>query len=155
MESPPWWTVAASVIPPTAVGVWSFLQWWYNRKDKIDERELTNEEKREAELRQERAEVSKSYSALLTDLRADVDKYRNMINNRNTETYRAWDRARFWHQKAWDMRNEAAQCRQIIESMRRVSGDQPPKWSISLDLPPFDDDLEAPRPKQQNDTRGN
>lgn len=145
MESPPWWTVAASVIPPTAVSVWSFLQWWYNRKDKLEERELTSDEKRESELRQERSEVSKSYSALLHDLRNDVDKYRNMINSRNTETYRAWDRARYWHQKAWDMRNEAAYARQIVESARRLSGDPPPVWTMGLDLPPFDDDFESPR----------
>jgi hypothetical protein len=139
----PWASVIASILAPTGIGLWTIWIWWFNRKDKKEDRELTFEERRDSEIAKEREQVSKSYAALLTDLRADVDKYRNMVNERNGDRYRAWDKARAWHQRAWDMRNEAAYARQVAESLHRLRGhpeDQPPVWNISLRLPPFDED---------------
>lgn len=144
MDGSPWWTVAVSIVPSAAVGIWTVMQWLSNRHDRREERALSYEEKRDAEIERERHAIAESHATLLKDLRSDIERYRKLIDEKNTDRYHAWDRARYWHQKAWDMRNEAAYARQMVESMHRIAGEPPHNWHTPLDLPPFDDDVRAP-----------
>src|SRR5690349_7958979 len=107
-QLPPWILTLLSASAPVFVGVWTFIQWFTARKDKLDEREINLEQKREEELDKERQEIIASQTQLLVQLRTDIERYRKIIEEKNTERWYAWDRARFWHQMAWDMRNEAA-----------------------------------------------
>jgi hypothetical protein len=138
MENSPWILTGISATAPMFVGVWTFIQWYAGRKDKAIDRELSEEQRRENDLDRERHEIMESHSQLLAQLRTDVDRYRKIIEEKNIERWYAWDRARFWHQVAWDMRNEAAYARQIVESASRLAGDPPRIWERSLDMPPFD-----------------
>jgi hypothetical protein len=140
-----------SASAPVFVGIWTFIQWFTARGDKNKEREMNEDHRREEELEKERHEIIQSQTALLTQLRVDIDRYRKIIEEKNTERWYAWDRARFWHQLAWDMRNEAGYARQIVESYRRLSNEPQKPWEVSLNLPPFDgkiQDSNSPPPKQ-------
>lgn len=148
MNVSPWWSVAGSVIPPLAVALWTFIQWFYSRQDKQAEKEETFEQKRDAAIDRERQIITQNHMALIADLRADVERYRALLNEKNNDRYHAWDRARFWHQKAWEMRNEASQARQVAESAARTAGAERPTWYSNLELPPFDDDVKAPLPSE-------
>lgn len=138
IQASPWFLISTSIIPSFAIGLWTVIQWMTNRKDKRKERENTEEQKREAEHERERHEISEAHSVLMRQLRDDVDRYRNIITEKNIERWYAWDRARFWHSKAWDMRNEAAQARQVAESIARLAGESLKPWDTLLELPPFD-----------------
>lgn len=138
MENSPWLLTIISASAPIFVGIWTFIQWFTSRKDKNRELELTQEEKREAELEKERHEILENYTLINAQLKADIDRYRKIIEEKNIERWYAWDRARYWHQIAWDMRNEAAYARQIVESACRLAGEPPKQWEASLNMPPFD-----------------
>lgn len=138
MDSSPWILTLISASAPVFVGIWTFVQWFTNRKDKNREREYNEEHRREEEIDKDRHEIIQNQSALLAQLRLDIDRYRKIIEEKNVERWYAWDRARFWHQMAWDMRNEAAYARQITESARRLAGEPHRPWETSIDLPPFD-----------------
>lgn len=155
MTASPWWSVAGSVIPPLAVAAWSIIQLFYNRKDKQLEREESFEQKRDAAIDREREIITRNHIALIADLRSDIERYRDLLNEKNNDRYRAWDRARFWHQLAWEMRNEASQARQVAESTCRLANMDRPMWYRALDLPPFDDDIKAPLPSEIKRAQGN
>ena len=127
-----------SVLMPVFVGLWQAYQWWAGRKDKRTEREISAEERHEQNVLKERDAVTARYDMLMRDLRSELDRTRALLDTTDDDRHRGWDKARFWHRMAWEMRHSAAGARQTAESMARVHGVDPPRWSSNLVLPPFD-----------------
>lgn len=148
MDASPWWVLVTSTVPSAIVGVWTAYQWLVSRKDKKEESHNSYEEKRDASIDRERKMLAETNYSLLKEIRSDLTNCRIQLVEKDTDRHRAWDRARYWHQKAWDMRNEAAYARQIVESANRLSGNPPHNWNSSLDLPNFDDHVRAPAPRE-------
>lgn len=146
MELNQWTMIAGSILPPLGVAIWTLIQWWSGRQDKRAERELNYDQRREAELERERKIIADSHEKTIRDLHQDLENYRKRLNEKNVERFKAWDRAHFWHGKAWEMRNEAAYARQVAESAARLAGKELPRWETAIWLPPFDDDVKAPPP---------
>lgn len=142
-----WWTIITSASIPVAGGAWVVIQWWFARSDKKSERYQSYEERQESALIKERESISAGNAAIIKDLRTDLDNCRRDLEVRDRDRSRGWDRARYWHQKAWDMRNEAAHARQIVESEARMAGREVHPWYGSLELPPFDaENIPLPSP---------
>ena len=145
MDWTPWLAAIGSAAPPTAAAIWLFVQRADKKQESKESRALTFEERRDNDLAKERERISNERDAAMADLRMEIDRchaeingYRTLIKEKNVERFLAWDRARAWHQKAWDMRNEAAYARQLVDSMLRTSGQPPHAWSADLMLPLFD-----------------
>ena len=143
--------ILAIIFPGMLSGITLFFGYvQYNKglKDKKQERELNFDQQRESEMSKERDRISRDMAGLMQNIHKDLDDCRAQLDRKNRDGFYAWDRARFWHQKAWDMRNEAAYARQIVDSGARIAGNPPPVWFTSLDLPPFDDSVIQSRPGQ-------
>lgn len=138
MENSPWLLTMSSVIAPTAIAIWTLIQWMANRKDKAREREESEELKRENEMDRERKELIENRAMIFAQIKTELEFCKKDIESKNRELIAIWERARFWHQKAWDMRNEAAYARQIVESGRRLAGEPFKGWDVPLDMPAFD-----------------
>lgn len=138
MDLPTWWPAVAAAVPGIATWVYTLYKARLDRLDNKDSRRLTYEEKQEQNLMQERERVSAELQVILKDLRAEVERYRSLANEKNRERYQALELAHFWHGMTWDYRNEVAQTRQLLESTCRLANLPPPIWTKSLDLPNFD-----------------
>jgi hypothetical protein len=136
MDIPPWISVAITLATPIALGAWHVLAHFTKRHDDVDQRREALADREEERLNQQR-------DAWVSNIRADLDRSRGLLNDCETDRHLGWERARLWHQLAWTMMGRASQARQLAESMARVANLPPPEWPDgNLDLPPFD----APRP---------
>lgn len=138
MDFATWWPAAAAALPGIGTLAYTFYKTRMESKEKQDERRQTFEEKQEAAFQRERELTSAERERQFEILRKDVDYHRNLANQKNQEKFAAFELAHFWHGKCWDMRNEAAQARQIAESASRLANKDLPVWGKPLDLPPFD-----------------
>ncbi len=143
------WQPVLAIVGPALTMAGSGVAWYFLRKDKNQEtrenRALSFEERRENDLAKERERVTNERDAAMADLRMEIDRchaeingYRTLIKEKNVERFLAWDRARAWHQKCWDMRNEAAYARQLVDSLLRTSGQPAHPWQNDLMMPLFD-----------------
>jgi hypothetical protein len=139
-DNAPWWVlVAGSAIPSIAVGAWTFIQWWGSREERRRDRELGVQDKREAGITREREQLAATSTGIISNLRTDLDRCREQLDQASVDRYRGWDVARFWYDFAWRMRHQAIHARQLAESAVRLRGEDPPVWPESLDIPAFDE----------------
>lgn len=145
MDWTPWFAAIGSAAPPTTAAIWLLIKRADEKKENNQSRAHSFEERRENDLSKERDRVSTERDAAMADLRMEIDRchaeikgYRDLMKEKNIERFAAWDRARAWHQKCWDMRNEAAYARQLVDSMLRTSGQPPHQWQADLMIPLFD-----------------
>ncbi|MDB5371804.1 MAG: hypothetical protein JWP04_446 [Belnapia sp.] len=130
-EIPPWLAGLVSILTPVSFAAWQIYLYATGRFDKREDAREAAEDKQLHMLAGQRDRIT-------DDLRTDLDTCRDMLAATSADRYRGWDLARIWYDRAWAMRHQAIHARQYGESFARVHGVEPPVWTVSLDLPPFD-----------------
>ena len=133
-ESPyaggPWWVVAAAGIPSCASALWVVWQWWSTRDEKRADRELTREQVLMKELEGQRAALSREHVELLDRLRTELTRREVRCAELERDRDRGWDLARWWHQRAHQLRHAGVNAQTVAAGLCR---------QLELDLPVWPD----------------
>ena len=148
-----WWVVAIGSIPGAISAVWVAYQFLSNRHDKRASEHLTREERREKDLDEQQAGLTRQASELVTGLRDENKGLRERIIEVERDRNRGWDLARYWHGRAHELlrlfrnlRHDLMNARQVVVSLFRRLPDEPtPAWDAVPDVPVLPMGVEDPK----------
>ncbi len=110
----PWWVVAAAALPSAASGIWVVWRWWVERGDRRSEGMLSREERLTREVEQQRAALSREQADLFDRMREELARCQGRLSAVERERERGWDLARFWHQRAHELRHAGLNAQTIV-----------------------------------------
>lgn len=155
MNDPTWWQVVAIPALIAAIpGLIKFWQWWGSREDRKHDREMSREERRDKEMDNRQAALSKQQSDWFTDLRAENSVLRTRCVELDRDRNRGWDLARYWHGRAHELlrmfrnlRHDVSNERQSLIALYRLRlpTETEPQWEPIPDAAPMPMGLEEPK----------
>lgn len=137
------WPVALPMVFSAIAASIPVVQWWVQRADKSVDRTMTREQRLMAETDARIAQASKIDADVMTRLQAELGRVTGRMadlererDKSETERDSAWDRARYWHRRAHDMRHIATMMTTMVTDEARASGREIPA-TPDLSLPNF------------------
>ena len=147
----PWWAVVVAAGAPVAAGMFAYVKWVFERRDKQGETFLTRDERREREIEAQRATLTAFQTAIfdrqqaenlgLRQRVADLERVRDALES---DRDRGWQLARWWHDRAHELRHAGTNAQQMVIGLMvaHLPDMKRPEWP-DMHLPPF----ESPFPK--------
>jgi hypothetical protein len=136
----PWWVVAGAALPSLASGLWVFSRWWLERADRNQVDAVIREERLAREVEERRVALSHEHTELFERVKTELLRCQSRLHQVERDRDRAWDLARYWNQRAHDLRHAALNAQAIVAGFCARE---------SLDLPEWPDTtvttLEEPR----------
>jgi hypothetical protein len=124
----PWWVVAAAAAPTAASGFWVFWRWWVERGDKIQENALTREQSLLRDLEAQRLALSRDQAELFERLRNELARMQTRLLEVERDRDRGWDLARWWNQRAHELRHAGLNAQTIVAGFCCREGVEEPTW---------------------------
>lgn len=128
LANSPWWVVAAAALPSTASGVWVFWRWWAERVDKLQDTTVTREQSWARELEAQRAALSRDQAELFDRLRTELARIQSRLAELEQDRDRAWDLARWWNQRAHELRHAGLNAQAMVTGFCSREGIDSPAW---------------------------
>lgn len=136
----PWWVVAAASAPSLASGAWVLWRWWFERGDKLHGDAAGREQSLMRDLESQRAALSRDHAELFDRLRNELERTQKRLLAVERDRDRGWDLARWWNQRAHELRHVGLNAQQIVLGFCAREGVDAPAWP-AMDIP----GLEEPR----------
>ena len=130
----PWWVVATAAAPSLASALWVIWRWWFERGDKLHETVAAREQTLLRDLESQRVALSREQAELFERLRTEIERIRHRLLEVEADRDHAWDLARWWNQRAHDMRHAALNAQTMVIGFCSREGVEPPTWP-ETDLP--------------------
>ena len=126
--SGPWWIVTAASAPSVASALWVLWRWWIERGDKLNDNVLTREQALFRDLEAQRITLSKEQGDLSERLRSEFERIQHRLNEMERERDRGWDLARWWNQRAHDLRHAGLNAQAMVVGFCSRDGVEVPTW---------------------------
>lgn len=126
--SGPWWVVSAAAAPSIASGLWAFWRWWFERSDKIHETLSNREQVVLRDLEAQRLALSRDQGELFDRLRTELARIQLRLLEVQRDRDRGWDLARWWNQRAHELRHSSLNAQTIVVGLCAREGIDPPVW---------------------------
>ena len=136
--SGPWWVVAAAAAPSVASGFWVFWRWRVERGDKIQEGTLTREQSLLRDLEAQRLALSRDQAELFERLRTELARLQTRLLEIERDRDRGWDLARWWNQRAHELRHAGLNAQTIVVGFCSREGVEEPTWP-NMGVPGLED----------------
>jgi ABC-type nickel/cobalt efflux system permease component RcnA len=130
----PWWVVAAAAAPSVASAIWVLWRWWIERGDKLHETVTSREQTLLRDLEAQRVALSREQAELFERLRTEVERIRLRLVEVEQDRDHGWDLARWWNQRAHEMRHAAVNAQTMVMGFCSREGVDPPAWP-EMELP--------------------
>lgn len=134
LTNSPWWVVTAAAAPGTASGFWVFWRWWVERRDRLHEGALSREQVLLRDLEAQRAALCREQADLFDRLRTELARTHARLAEVEQSCDRGWDLARWWNQRAHDLRHAALNAQAMVAGFCSHEGVDVPLWP-DMELP--------------------
>lgn len=124
----PWWVVIVASAPSIASAVWVIWRWWIERGDKLHDNVTTREQTLLRDLEAQRVALSREQSDLFERLRHELERVQHRLGEIERDRDRAWDLARWWNQRAHDVRHAALNAQAMVVGFCSRENVEPPTW---------------------------
>lgn len=126
--SGPWWVVSAASAPSVASGVWVFWRWWFERADRRHDTAATHEQVVLRDLEAQRIALSRDQAELFDRLRTELARIQHRLAEVERDRDRGWDLARWWNQRAHELRHAGLNAQTIVGGFCAREGVDSPNW---------------------------
>lgn len=130
----PWWVVTAAAAPSVASGLWVLWRWWIERGDKLHGDVATREQTVLRDLEAQRLALSRDQAELFDRLRTELERVQRRLLDVERDRDRGWDLARWWNQRAHDLRHAGLNAQAMVVGFCSREGVEPPTWP-AMDVP--------------------
>lgn len=120
--------VTAAAAPSVASGFWVFWRWWVERGDKIQDDTLTREQSLLRDLEAQRLALSRDQAELFERLRTELARMQTRLLEVERDRDRGWDLARWWNQRAHELRHAGLNAQTIVVGFCSREGVEEPSW---------------------------
>ena len=124
----PWWVVVAAGLPSAASAAWVCWRWYAERGERQSDRLLTREQAILRNLDLQRAALGREHSELLDRLRAELLRKEARCAELERDRDRGWDLARWWNQRAHELRHAGLNAQTIVVGLCAREGVDVPRW---------------------------
>ncbi len=124
----PWWVVAAAAAPSIASAVWVLWRWWVERGDKLHDNVASREQILLRDLETQRVALSREQADLFERLRNELERSHQRLLDIERDRDRGWDLARWWNQRAHELRHAAVNAQAIVVGLCAREAVDPPIW---------------------------
>ena len=138
MTTGPWWVVTAAAAPSVASGLWVFWRWWFERGDRLHESAASREQVVLRDLEAQRVALSRDQAELFERLRNELARIQLRLLGVERDRDRGWDLARWWNQRAHELRHAGVNAQTIVAGLCAREGVEPPAWP-DMDIPGLED----------------
>jgi hypothetical protein len=138
LSTSPWWVVSAAALPSAASGVWAFWRWWLERGDKKNETLLTREQTALRDLENQRIALAREQADLFERLRTELSRTQTRLAELEQDRDRAWDLARWWNQRAHELRHAGLNAQTMVAGFCAREGVDAPDWP-DMEVPGLED----------------
>jgi hypothetical protein len=134
----PWWVVTAASAPSVASGLWVFWRWWIERGDRLTETVANREQVVLRDLEAQRLALSRDQAELFDRLRNELARIQLRLLEVERDRDRGWDLARWWNQRAHELRHAGVNAQTIVIGFCAREGVDPPTWP-DMEVPGLED----------------
>ena len=134
----PWWVVTAASAPSLASGLWVFWRWWIERGDRLHESVSNREQVVLRDLEAQRVALSRDQAELFDRLRTELARIQLRLLEVERDRDRGWDLARWWNQRAHELRHAGVNAQTIVIGLCAREGVDPPAWP-DMEVPGLED----------------
>ncbi len=138
MPTGPWWVVTAAAAPSVASGLWVFWRWWFERGDRLNETAASREQVVLRDLEAQRLALSRDQAELFDRLRNELARIQLRLLGVERDRDRGWDLARWWNQRAHELRHAGVNAQTIVVGLCAREGVEPPAWP-DMEVPGLED----------------
>lgn len=110
------------IIVPTAMGTWALVQWWGHRRDRRQEKSLSESERTAKAMAAERAALSADQSALFERLERAYERETRRAESCSEDAGRLRELVRELESDLDRVCGLANEARQMVRSVQRLSG---------------------------------
>ena len=112
-----WGVGAPGARPATASGVWVIWRWWVERGDRQAEGTTRREERLAREVEAQRLSLSRDQAELFERTRSELVRCQTRLVELERDRARGWDLARYWHQRAHELRHIGLNAQAIVAGL--------------------------------------
>ena len=134
----PWWVVTAASAPSVASGLWVFWRWWIDRGDRLHDTAANREQMVLRDLEAQRLALSRDQAELFDRLRNELARIQLRLLDVEHDRDRGWDLARWWNQRAHELRHAGVNAQTIVVGLCAREGVDPPTWP-DMEVPGLED----------------
>lgn len=138
LPSGPWWVVTAASIPSVASGLWVFWRWWIERGDRLHDSVANREQIALRDLEAQRVALSRDQAELFDRLKTELARIQFRLLEVERDRDRGWDLARWWNQRAHELRHAGVNAQTIVIGLCAREGIDPPIWP-DMEVPGLED----------------
>ncbi len=128
LANSPWWVVTAAAAPSVASAVWVLWRWWVERGDKLQDTVAGREQTLLRDLELQRVALSKEHADLFERLRNELGRVHQRLSEVERDRDRGWDLARWWNQRAHELRHAGLNAQTIVVGFCSREGIDAPSW---------------------------